>query len=208
MNDQALRELYRERQARARVVDRSGCAEPEALLALVEGRGEEGERLRTLDHTMACPSCRRDLELLRALSAARPAARTGVRWPLALAASLGVLVAGGAALWLVLGTEESGVLRGDEARVALVAPAHDAEVEGPPTLVWRGLEGASDYRVEVLDADGAPAVEEVVADTVLALGPDDTRLRAGEGYSWWVQALREDGTRVASDVRAFRIDDP
>jgi hypothetical protein len=73
----AYDELLRARAPR----DRTGCPSPEALLALVERRGSEAERLATLDHVMGCERCHGDVDLLRlAADAARETsgeARTG-----------------------------------------------------------------------------------------------------------------------------------
>ena len=51
--------------------DRAGCVSPEQLVALVDGRVPEIKRLELLDHVMACSRCRREFELLKAISEAQ-----------------------------------------------------------------------------------------------------------------------------------------
>ena len=76
MNDERLRAIYE------RILAEShGTGEdvtPEQLLALAEGRGNDADRLRTLDVVMRSEHSRRDFELLRTAAAAmhpRAAAR-------------------------------------------------------------------------------------------------------------------------------------
>src|SRR5215208_1442587 len=98
MSDTRLQELY------ARALDRrsggANCVTPEELLALVRSDGREEQRLRVLDHVMSCAECRREFELLRALTKAGESSagrfQDRVQWkrlaPLAVAASLLIVV--------------------------------------------------------------------------------------------------------------------
>src|SRR5688500_6422307 len=100
MNEQRLRDLYERALAQGSGLPAGGgtsCVTPERLLDLVRGNGSEQSRLHTLDHVMACPSCRREFDLLQAVEQAGIAAgarRPKVRWqlqriaPIGLAASL------------------------------------------------------------------------------------------------------------------------
>lgn len=47
--------------------DRSDCVSPEQIADFVESRLPERYRLEVADHIMACPACREEFELLRAL---------------------------------------------------------------------------------------------------------------------------------------------
>src|SRR5215470_15442750 len=120
MNDAELRQRYREllaRRAENGTENRRDCPSPSELLDLVEGRGDENERLRRLDHVMACPACHRDFELLRAVNVAGKREEPRVRVlgaPLALAAGVVVAFALGASLLLRggLGRATPDVFRG------------------------------------------------------------------------------------------------
>ncbi len=95
MTDARLQELYQQMLDAREDADRAHCPAPEDLQALVAREGAEAERLATLDHVMACRSCQREFELLRALRRAAPQERRWRPVTLALAASIVVAVAAG-----------------------------------------------------------------------------------------------------------------
>ena len=169
------------------------CPSPEALQALARREGSEETRLDMLDHAMRCGSCRAELDLLRSIEQAgaetgAASVRRGGRraWfvPAALAAT--VLLAVG------LGREALGpggdpVRSGEEAGVAVLAPAPEATAGQPLAFAWRPVEGAVRYRVEVLGGDGEVAIEAETRDTAVTI-EGVARLPAGS-YRWWVVAL-------------------
>ena len=92
MNDAVLRGAY-SRLLRSRATgDRRDCPSPEALVALVERSGSESTRLADAGHVAGCVDCRRDLDLLRAVRATRPAI---MRRATAFAAAAVILVVAG-----------------------------------------------------------------------------------------------------------------
>jgi hypothetical protein len=173
--------------------NRTGCPAPEAIQALARREGDESARLATLDHVMACPDCRSELDLLRSIEGAgaalvkseKPAPR---RWmmPAALAASLlfAVLVAR-----LALPPRSEDVLRSgpEAAGVVLLAPANEIAAGESVTFAWRPVAGANRYRIEVLTGTGDVAVEAQTQDTSVTLNSVG-QLSAGE-YQWWVVAM-------------------
>ena len=70
MSDEGLREAYQRALATRAPRELAVCPAPEAILALVRREGSEDERLSVLDHAMACPACRQEFELLRAIEGA------------------------------------------------------------------------------------------------------------------------------------------
>ena len=69
MRDEELRDAYVARLGRQQVDRARGeCVSPEAMLAVVEDRATEDERIDVLDHAMACPACRPEFEALRAIA--------------------------------------------------------------------------------------------------------------------------------------------
>lgn len=204
MADETLRRAY---QAGVSVrKDRQDCPSPEALNALVNREGDEATRLAMLDHVMSCAACRRDFELLRAVHVA---GRSKPAWrfqPLALAASIALLVGlGGAALWSRLVTPESDTMRGSGAQVELIRPAGGAVISRPLVLAWKPVTGARSYTVELLTSDGQMGDSWTTSDTSLTLSTGGTGQVSPGSYAWWVRAHFPDGSELHSSVLRFEL---
>ena len=212
MTDDELRTAYQRAMAARPPANRLHCPDPDTLLALVQRQGPESVRLETLDHTMSCPACRQDFELLRAIEAgerreSETEARMRMRrWqrPLALALAASLLLAvgvGPARDWW--SARDPGTMRGDVTAFMLVGPEPDALVS-PDSLrfTWRPVPGALRYTIELLTIEGAVRAARTTTDTSATLaGTQDTA--AGE-YRWWVRAELPGGER-RSELRAVRI---
>lgn len=184
-----------------------GCIQPESILALVEKSDEEAKRLRTLDHVMACPSCRQEFELLRALNPVPSRHGTTRRSPfsfaprrLAWAASL-ILLVGAGSLWMgPLRPDPETVLRGDETELRLVSPEAGGRIREGMTFVWHPLPDGFEYTVEIMDQEGEVVFAGSTRDTTFTVsGP----IQGGvsRGLRWWVTARTGNGARTASEVR-------
>jgi hypothetical protein len=205
MTDEELRRVYQAAVA-TRQTGREDCPAPEALSSLVAREGNESNRLALLDHVMTCPACRHEFELLRAVHVAgrpRPAWRYQ---PLALAASIALLVGlGGAALWSRLMPSGPDTLRGGAGQVELVRPTAGSVVTPPLTLVWRTVSGTRIYTVELLAPDGRLVKSWTTADTSITLSnPASAHVPAG-AYAWWVRARLPDGSERRSTVTRFEL---
>lgn len=209
MNDDDLKRAYAASLAAGRPASRQACPSPEALLALVERRGSELERLATLDHAMACEACRRDLELLRAIeSAGAPsgAGRFGFSAPVRAAAAVVLMIVGGAAAALLLRREPSDTPMRGGASIGLVAPTGEVRLEDARTFTWRQVPGARGYDVEVLTAAGDSVFSGRATDTDTTLRlPDAAPFAPGREYVWSVRASMPDGTHAAAVPRRFRV---
>ena len=200
-----LKEAYQAHLARSRR-DRASCPPPEAIQALVRREGDEAARLATLDHVMSCGECRTELDLLRTVEEA--GVRSGAvaapgrrRWmmPAALAATLLVAIAQGR---VALKPSEDTVRSDDATRVELVAPGAEVPAGTPISFAWRPVEGASRYRLEVLNESGDLAIEAETRDTMLT--SDSAASLAPGTYQWWVIALSPaPGPR--SELRRLRV---
>lgn len=175
--------------------DRAGCPSPERLRALVERQGPEAERLRTLDHVMACGACRPEFELLRTAVTAAGPPRHSRPGSLALVAVL-VLALGLTVIWRMLdrGPEP---LRGPPGDITLISG------NAPASFAWHPVPGARAYVAEVLDQKDALRYRLQTRDTAFVL-PDSVGLVAGATYRWWVQAILPDGRVIRSSVDQFR----
>jgi hypothetical protein len=182
-----LKEAYQAHLARSRR-DRASCPPPEAIQALVRREGDEAARLATLDHAMSCGECRTELDLLRTVEEA------GVR--------SGAVAAPGRRRWMMLKPSEDTVRSDDATRVELVAPGAEVPAGTPISFAWRPVEGASRYRLEVLNESGDLAIEAETRDTMLT--SDSAASLAPGTYQWWVIALSPaPGPR--SELRRLRV---
>ena len=197
-NDERLRGAYgASLEKRGRDV-RGSHPEPEALLALVERSGSEAVRLGLLDHVMACDTCRRELDLVRASVAAAgtPRQATWFRSPsiglMALAATL--LVVAGVRLYVASSDSEAGPRMRGGSGVA-THPVRWLPNVGAG-LAWTPTTGAESYRVEVVDESGAAVVDSTMRDTTLMVA--ESLLRNRRGITWSVTATLGDGSTVTS----------
>ena len=205
LTEAQLKDAYQAHLARRRA-PRAACPSPEAIQALARREGDEVGRLATLDHVMTCGDCRAELDLLRTVEeageraggASAPGRR---RWvmPAALAATLLVAVGlGRVALQPADDTQRSA----PASRVELVAPGAEVTAGAPVSFAWRPVEGASRYRLEVLNEAGDLAVEAETRDTTLT-SESAARLAPGS-YRWWVIALSP-GPGPRSELRRLRV---
>ena len=204
MNEEDLVRLY-QRGATRREGTRDGCVPPEALLDVVERRGPEAARLQSVNHAMACPECREELELLRATRIVRDRARLP-RFGFALAASL--VLAAGLGFYAFgrqrapTGIDDAGVTRSGSDDVQLVTTG--AVSSQTPNLVWRSATGAASYVVELRREDGTLLARGTTADTVFAV-PDSVRAGPDSDAYWAVTARLSDGTSLSSTARRIRL---
>ena len=212
MTDEQLREAYRRAvDARARDAgrERSACPPPETLEALVERTGPEPQRLRTLDHVMACASCRTEFELLRSIAAAHRRevpARRRPTWQrpltLALAASVmfAVVLGPGRSVW---NDWRSDAVRSGGAGIVLAQPEDGATVGAEPLrFVWRPIGGATSYTLEIMTSEGSVRHAATTRDTSLVLS-EIASLPPGD-YRWWVRT-RAAGGELRSELRAITV---
>ncbi len=182
------------------------CPPAEAITALIDRTGDEGERMRTLDHVMRCNRCASEFELLRATEQAshgESIRRLGL--PLAIAASL-VLLLGTWVVWRMT-PEPAPAMRGAAGgAIALITPEAGAATSAAESarFVWHATAGARLYRLELLDSTGAVLLTQQSPDTALDIVP--MRLEHALGARQWrVEAVREDGTRAVSTLRRLRL---
>jgi len=206
VTDAELREVYSRLVARRAPAVRDACVNPESLLAMVEGRTAEAERIQALWHVASCAPCRAELDLLRAVAQAGERLQRRHVPALALAASL-ALLAGTAVVWrggvgpLAWRAEP---LRGARGGVTLLEPSGEVAAATPVVLRWHALPRAVRYQVEVLDADGRVVFATSTHDTTAPMRSQPA-LIPGADYRWWVQAELADGTGPRSSAERFRV---
>ena len=154
-------------------------------------------------HLLACPVCRDEVEVLRAVNAdlGRSQAVTTIprsarRWlPLVLAAVAASLVL--SAFWFVpRRPAEAPALRGGTPAVVELLPA--AAQAGVPAFAWTAFPGATRYRISVFSEDGRTVWSRETA-LPTAQWPADVPRVSGV-YRWKVDALAGRVTVASSRV--------
>ena len=201
---QELRAAYQRFLERRGSLDTPPCPDPEELLALVEARSAEEDRLRILDHLAQCPQCQREFDLLRTLADAKPTRVFQLRPWMAAAASVAILFGAGYGVWTGARGGGDAVLRGPESSVELVSPAGGEVGPGEVEFLWRPSGDAFAYVFEILDLNGLSLFSQVTADTSFLLDMDGHPELEG-GLLWWVRARLRDGTERSSEARGLDL---
>lgn len=175
------------------------------MLALVEQRGSESERLATLDRVMTDPASASEFEMLRAVAQpARRVARQATWFRAAGVMSLAAAVLLVAIPMLDARRDTVEPVRDATAASVLIAPAIDATVADSRTFRWYAVPGTRTYVVEILTASGVVVFAERSADTTITV-PPDVIFVTGTEYQWWVVSEMPDGTQRRSPFRRLRI---
>ena len=184
--------------------DRSNCLTPENLQDLLDRKGLDDDRLRRLDHVMACPFCLPEFELLRSVARAKP--KSSGPWITALAAAVTLLI-GGTAVWRIEALRRHTVSRGDEGGVAVVSPAENIAVAPPPSFAWHPVADAAGYRVELRTLAGDIVWQWTGKDTATSV-PAGVLPNTAADYRWAVVAELANGERVRSNMQHLRLAAP
>ena len=202
-NDMELRALYQRLVEARSDSERRSCPTPEQIVALADRTLPESDRLTHLGHVSACSHCQRDLSIARAVAEpqASRSARSIGRGTGGLAAAAIIVFA------VVMATRdrdrEPEVLRSTDTAVEVVRPS-GVGAATDTLFVWRTVDRARTYRVEVMTAGGNLVQSGETADTAWAL---PRRLATGE-YLWRVTASLTDGSTRSSPAVRFQVRAP
>jgi hypothetical protein len=180
------------------------------MLAAVEGRGSEAERIATIDAALANPASAHELELLRALAANRRVSRRAVPWrtvSLVLAAAAALAVVAMPAVRSLVREGGPPIVRNGVPDAVLLAPPEDAALDASRTFRWRSVPGTRVYSLEILTSSGTLVFTTRTADTTVIL-PQDVTLEPGVDHRWWITAELSDGTRRPSAFRRLVVRTP
>jgi hypothetical protein len=167
-------------------------------------------------HLLTCDTCREEVRLGSVVRAelGAPATLHQVRSLPRRSAWVFLGAAAAAAVVFVIARpishdgSDRPVVRGGEEGVPVivaVSPAPAAVV--PPAslaFVWRSVGTGAQYRLTVTNSPGDVVWTGASADTVQHVRPN-ARLRSGQSYFWYVDALLPDGGSATSRVRRFTL---
>jgi hypothetical protein len=199
-DDATLRALYARLQDRRRREPQPPTVPVETIHALAAGTHHGSDREALLDAVLADPGMRAEFRFFQEVVREGPRARGFRVWrwakPLALAASVTIVVALGARL-MAPGEEP---LRGGDSPIAIVAPG-TAVAEGQVRFTWRRVDGAETYELDVARDDGSSIVRSTTTDTTIL-----TNLTASaDTLRWWLTVRRDDGRVERSPVRPLLV---
>lgn len=183
----------------------------------VSGRLNAGRDLSDLEtHLLTCSACREEVRVGMVVRAelGTPTTRNRLR-SLSRRRTWLILGAAAAATFVFViarptshdGSDHPVVRGGDEGIPVItdVSPAAGAVVSPASlTFVWRSAGTGAQYRLTVTNEPGDVVWASTSADTVRRL-PGSARLRSGESYFWYVDALLPDGGSATSKVQRFTM---
>jgi hypothetical protein len=206
MNHRRQRQAYETLLAEGDVAAVASQVSIPEVVALVERRGSETDRLRTLDRVMRTANGRRAFELLQAATfAVKPPISVERRYaiPLALAALLVIGAAAGGLMMMRTDRVSEAMLSTRQDVVVLQGPANDVEVTDEVTFSWRSVSGARSYDLEIMDDGNLVVFSRSLGTNTIALSLREL-LRPGASYQWRVSAIREQDSLV-SRPRTLRL---
>lgn len=206
MNQENLRERYRQGLEARTVEDRVGCVTPEDMIALAERSLPEAARLRLLEHVMSCSRCHAEFVLADSIAESDRRRR---KWLPYVAVAAVLMVAAGATMLLRTSHPSPGSepTRGDESALIQFEPGEAIGVRSERRFTWGTAGPGAEYRLELWDSGGVALYHASTTDTSAVL-PDSVPLRPGARYSWWVRASLPDGRQAASPIRRLRVTNP
>jgi hypothetical protein len=208
LSDGEMRRTY-QALLRQRQGNRSHAMVPlERIVDLVEGRGDDTERLATLDAVMADEESAKEFELLRSLATNQRVTRSS--WTrrayvvVSLAAAAMLLVVVIPTLRSAQNSVGEDPTRTGAQAAVLLRPATEASPLTSRKFEWRSVGGARSYVVEILTAAGTAVFTTRTTDTTITL-PADVRIEPGVEHRWWVTSELADGTQRRSAFRRLIV---
>lgn len=178
---------------------------PEIIAAYLAGEASQAERREVMQHLVACPACRRDMNEARQLGTDhQPRRWAAIAIPAAAAAAVLFLLVPGQRhappTPSVRGPAAEGVQQ-----FASVTPADGTAVAADSVVfVWRSEGSGAHYVLTVTDESGDVIWTVPTPDTALT-PPRGVDLTPGRRYYWYVDALLEGARSSTTGVREFRV---
>lgn len=184
----------------------------EEMGAFLANSLSDSERDAVERHLVECAECRSELVQGQRAVASAPQSKR-------LRQSRFVLIGGLAAAAVLLITlmprdasvrpgtpverDASGLTLPAAARVEIVSPPVNGELDTSSRMFTWKRDGSSAYNLTVTDESGRTLWSGSTSDTTITL-PADVRLERDTRFFWYVDALRSDGRSITSGVNAFR----
>lgn len=207
MNEERMRELYARHTALRAASDPPCEVSLDAMIDVLEHHGSEDHRREIMAQILRSPACREEFELLRALvrageEAEAPAepepsfkipALTPMQWR--IAAGIFLLVGVGL-IGFIVKTRPANQLRAGGSAIPMYDPRDEERVRSLPGFVYGRVEGAVDYRFQLLSESGAIMYSTHGTDTVVFI-PSEVEIPTGR-YLWNVTVSMAGGNSINS----------
>jgi hypothetical protein len=233
INLSGLSKLYQEYLEDRRSAARSLCPDPERLIRSVMMEAPPNEKAEIIEHVASCPACADVAKGLLRISAeidvlaehvaeqasilsrsARKYGSSNTRivsfWMFrkALGAIFVGLISVAIVAFFVFRERDNPSTRGGQLKmIQTIYPIKVSVPENSIQFRWRGIAGASYYRIDLFDKSLAPVWQssQVKGNSIRVSVTKDMKIIAGNAYYWMVTAVLSDRTKVTSKLVEFSV---
>lgn len=167
-----------------------------------------------ISHVLDCPRCRKKFYVMqqlqkevRTINIPREVRHSTFRINQTVAVLAGALLFLVAAIFFLIKLDKSPAYRGDGfGVVVLIAP--EGTLKNPPAAFsWRPKKGTDAYSFRLVDDDLNTILATGGVQTKLSLGESvRSKLIRGRSYIWTIEAFDDQGKKIASGSKSFKID--
>ena len=228
LRDEELRALFRSYITMRISGNREGCPSPETLLSFFVSRSRTRKKLKIVDHLTNCSACAREFELLleiqryqdQLVPQVREATDSGRFFgtPLGTLRTIGhswkisPIVAGAILVIasLIIVIRESGRpvgVRATSSSIVLVQPDTIHPASFPLIFIWKEVQGAEAYILELYDDTLLPVWKSREFPSPPVTMPEDLarRLRLNKPYFWMITAYQNREKLAESELSRFIV---
>lgn len=224
-----LKEIYKEYFEDHHVTLRESCPPPEAIFRCVRSDISKRQKSKIIDHIAECGSCAQEAKVILDITKEENHFIRGIEdfmnsrrlekprekrvfvgrlsWNTAAIAFSIILVAAIATSSILRLSSGSDSRRGAISDVRLISPVSQSLPAAQLKFVWQGFPKAKYYMIEAFDAslDLIWRSEPVRLNEAYAPEVFNEKFKPGETYYWMVTAVLEDGAKITSRQKEFRI---
>lgn len=228
LKDEELKGLYQSYVTMRTSGDREGCPSPETLLSFFVSRSKARKKLKIVDHLTNCSACIREFELLLEIQRFQDQLTPQVReatdsgrfpsTPLGALRTIGhswrisPIIAGAifviASLIIVIRELGRPVgVRATSSSIVLVQPNPINPASLPLIFIWKEVNGAETYVLELYDDALLPVWKSRELSSPPVTMPEDLarRLRLNKPYFWMITAYQNKEKLAESELTRFVV---
>ncbi|MFC2161921.1 hypothetical protein ACFLRX_09750, partial [Acidobacteriota bacterium] len=229
-----LPDLFQSYIADSTVLNRENCPSPKILSECLLGKTSKKNKNRVIEHITHCKFCleefqfilniqREEKTLMRKIShllighsKKRRTDKGGIHFPFRqktwnwayISAGLFMILAVALTLYVIINGESEQKFRGPEINhIKLIQPLHKEPTKTPIVFLWKRMENAEYYILELFDNSLSPIWKSKQIPGNKVQLPKDIMesLSSGKSYYWFVTGFLSKGRRIESSMEQFQI---